>query len=128
MDTHVGSRSPEDPEAAAAAQFDSLLEGAPLGIGVFDLDLRHVRVNTVLAEMNGRPWPSSSAARPARSTGRPVRRAEELYRGVIAEGVPMRDVRLSGEVSARPGRPRHWSLSFHPVHRPARTPRSRVCA
>ncbi|MEW9266154.1 SpoIIE family protein phosphatase [Kineococcus endophyticus] len=114
----MGSRSPEDPEAAAAAQFDSLLEGAPLGIGVFDLDLRHVRVNTVLAEMNGRPVAELVGRTPSEVNGETGARAEELYRRVIAEGVPMRDVRLSGEVSARPGRPRHWSLSFHPVHRP----------
>lgn len=41
--------------SALAAQFDTLLAGAPLGIGVFDTDCRHVRVNAVLAEMNGRP-------------------------------------------------------------------------
>ncbi|MEZ0166104.1 SpoIIE family protein phosphatase [Kineococcus sp. LSe6-4] len=118
MDTHVGSRTPEDPDAAAAAQFDSLLAGAPLGIGVFDLDLRHVRVNAVLAEMNGRTVQELVGRTPSEVNGQTGARAEELYRRVIADGVPMRDVPLSGEVSARPGHLRHWSLTFHPVHRP----------
>ncbi|WP_380170455.1 SpoIIE family protein phosphatase [Kineococcus sp. DHX-1] len=114
----MGSRTPEDPDAAAAAQFDSLLAGAPLGIGVFDLDLRHVRVNAVLAEMNGRPVEELVGRTPSEVNGETGARAEELYRQVMADGVPMRDVRLSGEVSARPGEQRHWSLTFHPVHRP----------
>jgi PAS domain-containing protein len=38
-----------------AAQSDAVIESAPIGIGLFDLQLRHVRVNPVLEEMNGLP-------------------------------------------------------------------------
>nr|WP_246314169.1 SpoIIE family protein phosphatase [Kineococcus aurantiacus] len=98
-----------------AAQFDSLLAGAPLGIGVFDRDLRHVRVNAVLAEMNGRPAHELVGRTPSEVNPVVGAQAEALYRQVMDSGVPMRDVRLTGEVSARPGQVRHWSTTFHPV-------------
>jgi PAS domain S-box-containing protein len=98
-----------------AAQFDSLIAGAPLGIGIFDRDLRHVRVNPVLEEMNGRSAADLVGRTPAEVNGDVGREAEELYRQVMESGVPMRDVRLTGEVAARPGEVRHWSVTFHPV-------------
>ena len=97
------------------AQFDSLLDGAPLGIGIFDRDLRHVRVNTVLEQMNGRPASQLLGRTAAEINGEVGRQAEVLYRQVMESGVAMRDVRLTGEVSARPGEVRHWSTTFHPV-------------
>ncbi|MEZ0491107.1 SpoIIE family protein phosphatase [Kineococcus sp. TBRC 1896] len=128
MDAHDGPQHPHEPLAPdAAALFDSLLAGAPLGIGVFDLDLRHVRVNAVLAEMNGRPVEELVGRTPGEVNGETGARAEELYRRVIADGVPVRDVRLTGEVSARPGRRRHWSLTFHPVHRPGSAEVTGLC-
>ncbi|NIZ90392.1 PP2C family protein-serine/threonine phosphatase [Kineococcus rubinsiae] len=99
------------------AQFDSLLEGAPLGIGIFDRDLRHVRVNAVLEQMNGQSAHLLLGRTPAEVNGDVGRQAEVLYRQVMDSGSAMRDVRLSGEVSARPGQLRHWSITFHPVRR-----------
>jgi PAS domain S-box-containing protein len=99
------------------AQFDSLLEGAPLGIGIFDRDLRHVRVNAVLEEMNGQPALLLLGRTPSEVNGEVGRQAEVLYRQVMDNGIAMRDVRLSGEVAARPGVVRHWSTTFHPIRR-----------
>ncbi|WP_225753095.1 PP2C family protein-serine/threonine phosphatase [Actinotalea sp. Marseille-Q4924] len=99
------------------AQFDSLLEAAPLGIGIFDRDLRHVRVNAVLEEMNGQPADVLLGRTPAEVNGEIGRQAEVLYREVMDSGVAMRDVRLTGQVAARPGQVRHWSTTFHPVRR-----------
>ncbi|GGC06183.1 PP2C family protein-serine/threonine phosphatase [Cellulomonas carbonis] len=99
------------------AQFDSLLEGAPLGIGIFDRDLRHVRVNAVLEEMNGRPADQLLGRTPSEVNGEVGAQAEVFYRQVMDRGVAMRDVRLTGEVTARPGQVRHWSTTFYPVRR-----------
>ncbi|WP_336922164.1 SpoIIE family protein phosphatase [Aquipuribacter sp. SD81] len=106
-----------------AATFDTLLANAPLGIGVFDRDCRHVRVNAVLAQMNGRDADELIGRTPAEVNGEVGEQAETLYRQVMAGGEPMRGVRLSGEVSARPGDRRHWDLAFHPIRLPrARAP------
>lgn len=102
---------------AVLAQFDSLLEGAPLGIGIFDRDLRHVRVNRVLEEMNGQPAELLLGRTPSEVNGEVGAQAEVLYRTVMDSGDAMRDVRLTGEVTARPGEVRHWSITFYPVRR-----------
>ena len=38
-----------------AARLDAVVVSAPLGIGLFDLQARHVRVDPVLEEVNGVP-------------------------------------------------------------------------
>ncbi len=104
-----------EPLLEALAQFDTLLEGAPLGIGIFDRELRHVRVNARLEQMNGQPAQLLLGRTPSEVNGEVGRQAEVLYRQVMDSGVAMRDVRLTGEVAARPGHVRHWSTTFHPV-------------
>lgn len=115
----MGAPGAEDDQdgrlAAMAATFDTLFAGAPLGIGIFDRQLRHVRVNPVLEEMNARSADELVGRTPSEVNGDVGRQAEALYRRVMESGAPMRDVRLTGAVSARPGQQRHWNVSFHPV-------------
>jgi PAS domain S-box-containing protein len=98
-----------------AAQLDTLVESAPQGIGLFDRQVRHVRVNPVLEDMNGLPRDQLLGRTPAELHGAVGRQAEALYRAVMESGVPSRDVLLTGEVSSRPGDQRDWSTSFFPV-------------
>lgn len=106
---------PETDLGILSAQFDTLMEGAPLGVGLFDLEIRHVRVNAELERMNGRPADELLGRTPAELNGAVGEEAEVLYRSVMDSGKPMRDVLLTGEVSARPGETKHWSTSFYPV-------------
>ncbi|MCZ2818140.1 PP2C family protein-serine/threonine phosphatase [Modestobacter sp. VKM Ac-2984] len=98
-----------------AAQFDAVIESAPLGIGLFDLQLRHVRVNPVLAEMNGLPVEQLLGRTPSELHPEVGGEAEALYREVLDSGRPRRDVPLTGAVGTRPGELRHWNVSFFPV-------------
>jgi sigma-B regulation protein RsbU (phosphoserine phosphatase) len=98
-----------------AAQSDAVIESAPIGIGLFDLQLRHVRVNPVLAEMNGLPAAELLGRTPAQLHPEVGREAEALYREVLDSGRPQRDVPLTGTVASRPGDVRHWNASFFPV-------------
>jgi PAS domain S-box-containing protein len=98
-----------------AAQSDAVIESAPIGIGLFDLQLRHVRVNPVLEEMNGLPAEELLGRTPADLHPEVGREAEALYRDVLRSGRPRRDVPLTGAVGSRPGDVRHWNASFFPV-------------
>ena len=91
------------------------MESAPFGIGLFDLQLRHVRVNPVLAEMNGLPAEELLGRTPSELHPEVGTEAEALYREVLHSGVPRRDVPLTGTVGSRPGEVRHWNASFFPV-------------
>lgn len=104
-----------DPLEVIAAQLDAVIDSAPFGIGLFDLQVRHVRVNPVLEQMNGLPASELLGRRPAELHPSVGGEAELLYRAVMRSGLPRRDVLLTGEVGSRPGDTRHWSVSFFPV-------------
>ena len=79
----------------------TLVANAPLGIALFDGDLRHVPVNPQLAEMNGVPEAQLVGRTPSEVNGRVGAEAGQLYRQVMRSA--MRDVNITGEVAAGPG-------------------------
>jgi PAS domain S-box-containing protein len=99
----------------ALALLDTLVETAPVGLGYWDRDLRFVRVNRTLAEING--------LSPEEHVGKTLRDVipelaatlEPIYRRVIETGEPFSHVELTGETAAAPGDTRHWVSSYYPV-------------
>jgi PAS domain S-box-containing protein len=85
------------------------------GLCVYDAQLRYVRVNAALAEMNGLPV--------AVHLGKTIREVlpnlsstlEPLCRQVLEARKPIFNVEISGETPAQPGVKRHWMASFFPV-------------
>jgi PAS domain-containing protein len=53
--------------AQQLAQLEAIYQHAPVGLCVFDRELRYLRINDRLAEMNGSRWRRTSGARCARS-------------------------------------------------------------
>jgi PAS domain S-box-containing protein len=105
-------------EARLSAQFaelEAVYSGAPLGLGLLDCDLRFVRINPALAEMNG----FSVEQHLGRSVWEllPDLRevAEPAVRRVIESGEPLRDVPITGSTPAQPGVVRHWNEQFYPL-------------
>jgi PAS domain S-box-containing protein len=84
-------------------------------MALLDKDLRYIRVNDTLAEMNGFPT--------AKHLGRLIleilpRRApalEPILQRVLATGEPVLNVEVTGETMGQPGIQRHWIESFFPV-------------
>src|SRR5205085_10026383 len=100
------------------ALLDALFASAPVGIGFLDRELRFVRVNDALAEMNG--------IAPDEHIGR---RIDELlpgidpalfdvYRRVIETGEPALDVEAHGTTPAQHGVPRTGVGSYYPIRDP----------
>ncbi|TQN42292.1 PAS domain S-box-containing protein [Blastococcus colisei] len=98
-----------------AAQLDAVIDSAPFGVGLFDEDIRHVRVNPVLEEMNGVPAVELLGRTPAELHPGIGAEAEEQYREVLRSGRPRRDILMTGAVGSRPEDVRHWNASFFPV-------------
>ncbi len=105
------SLSREREEAIAA--LDTLLHQAPVGIGLWGTDLRYVRVNRMLAEMNGLPAAAHTGHTEA-----------ELFPGtgdhVMLLLAKVRDTgetithEVSSEGTPEGGR-RHWRVKYYPV-------------
>ncbi len=99
-----------DLDAALTATFES----APVGIGLWDRELRYVYVNGALAAMNGLP--------PAAHVGKTI--AELLpevdlevmtaLREVVTSGAPVSH-EVGGETPAAPGARRTWAVHYFPV-------------
>lgn len=109
---------PHDPASDMALQFQELqglYNEAPVGLCLFDRELRFIRINRILADINGRSV--------ADHLGRTVREivpeladaAEPLLRRVFAEGKPLRDIILSGSTLREPNVIRHWREDYYPV-------------
>ena len=101
---------------AALSELEALYNEAPIGLGFLDRDLRFVRINAALAEMNG----FSVEAHIGKSVWDLVpdlrASAEPMLRQVIEENMAIKGVELSGETPAQPGVRRDWTEMFYPVH------------
>jgi PAS domain S-box-containing protein len=108
-------------EALARAQADeiaSIYNAAPVGLCVIDRDLRYVRINDRLAEINGVPA--------ADHIGRTVQEVvPDLNEQVIAtmqrvlEGEEIWNAELSGTTPAQPGVVRTWRENWLPLRNTA---------
>ncbi len=100
---------------ATAGQLDVIFGHAPVGLALLDTDLRYMRVNDWLAEINGVAAP--------RHVGRtiaellpdlPPQVAGDVAR-VASTGEPLIDVTVRGVTPAEPSREREFLASYWPV-------------
>ena len=93
---------------------DGLLTNAPVGIGFVDRELRYLRVNAVLAAINGVPV--------EQHTGRTVREVipeiaptlEPLLNGVLHSGEAILDLEITAPHPTRAGERGTWLVSYYP--------------
>ncbi|MEN6497104.1 MAG: PAS domain-containing protein [Thermoguttaceae bacterium] len=108
-------RHSEETVRQQLAELNAIYDNAPIGLSVMDTDLRWLRINRRLAEMNGIP--------PEQHIGRSVRdllpdladQAEAMLRQVLQTGQPVLDLEIVGETPAQPGSRRTWRESFLPL-------------
>lgn len=101
---------------SAFEELEAIYRTAPIGLCVLDDELRFVRINDRLAEING--------VAPDAHIGRTVREVlpgladevEPLLRRVLETGQSIVDVEITGETPAQPGVERTWLESWHPLH------------
>ncbi|GAB4228400.1 MAG: hypothetical protein Kow00121_57310 [Elainellaceae cyanobacterium] len=97
------------------AEIEAIYQSAPIGLNFIDTNLRFVRINQRLAEMNGLPIEAH--------LGRTVREvlpaladaAESLLHQILETGDPLLNVEIVGETPAQPGVQRTWIESFFPL-------------
>ena len=103
-----------DQGSGLTSELQALYDAAPVGLAVLDRDFRYVRINGLMAEINGLP--------PVDHIGRTVReiipaladQAEDALRRVFA-GEELWGVELSGDTPARPGVTRAWRENYVPL-------------
>ncbi|MFJ1753452.1 SpoIIE family protein phosphatase [Kitasatospora sp. NPDC088134] len=105
--------------AADLALLDGFFTQSPVGMGVFDTQLRFVRLNAAMARINGLPVEQHLGRRLSEVLpGIDSRTAEAAMRRILADGRPMVDVRAHGRTAADPEREHAWSVSSFRLEQP----------
>jgi PAS domain S-box-containing protein len=101
----------------ANALLDVIFASAPIGLAFWDRDLRFVRVNERLAEINGIPVAAHLGKRPDELLPDipDVPRLMEQWRELLRTGESLNGVEIVGSTPARPGEVRSWNEDFFPV-------------
>ncbi|GGQ78810.1 SpoIIE family protein phosphatase [Kitasatospora griseola] len=95
------------------AVFDGFFNQSPIGLAVYDTDLRFVRLNGALARINGLTVEQHLGRRiTAVLPGINAAEVEAVMRQVLATGKPVIDARSHGRVPADPHHDRAWSASY----------------
>ena len=122
LESHVGVYAIGDflPPAAQAIigqqliEIEAIYQAAPIGLCFVDTDLKYVRIDERLAQIDG--------ASVAAHIGHTLREllpelandVEPIYRQVIESGEPIVDLEVSGTNPAQPDVWRSWISSFYP--------------
>lgn len=100
--------------SSLAAALDALLAQAPVGMGLIDREYRFVRINPVLAEMNGLP----ASEQIGRKVGEVVPdvwpAVKPLYDRVLNDGEVV-TAEVNGRTPADPGVDHTWTATYYPV-------------
>ncbi len=119
IEAELALRASKEAALRQHAEIEALYELAPLGLALLDTDLRYLRINERLAEMNGIP---------ARDhIGRSVReivptladQVEPLLRTIVETRQPVTGLELRGQTSAAAGVERVWEENLFPLRDPS---------
>ena len=99
-------------------QLEELYATAPIGLGSLDTELRFVRVNERLAQIDGLAADAHVGRRLADVVPEVAVSLEDTYREVIATGIPLMERELRAATPALPGVQRDWQVSIYPLKHP----------
>ena len=97
------------------ALIDSLLEASPLGICFLDREMRFIRINQVLAELNGLPAEQHLGEDFRELFPESAVQFAPIIKQVLETGQPVLNVEISGESQGKPGYFGHWLANYYPV-------------
>ncbi|MEG3938605.1 PAS domain-containing protein [Microcoleus sp. S36b_A3] len=97
------------------AEIEAIYASAPIGLCFVDTELRFVRINDRLAEINGVPAAAHIGKTLREILPEMADDLEPLYRQVIETKVPLQQLELRRTNSAQPGVEQDWLLSLYPL-------------
>jgi PAS domain S-box-containing protein len=99
-------------------ELERLYATAPIGLGFLDTELRYVRVNERLAQIDGATVQAHIGRRLADIVPEVAASLEGVYRDVIATGTAVIERELRASTPALPGVQRDWQVSIYPLKHP----------
>jgi PAS domain S-box-containing protein len=110
----------EAQEAHAQAErnlglLDTLLRTAPVGLCFLDRELRYVRANQVLADINGVPLEQTEGRTLYEVVPQVAANLEPIYRRIFETGQPLLHLEVTAPAPGASGEMRHWLGNYNPV-------------
>ena len=99
-------------------ELETLYRTAPIGIALVDRDLRFLRINEKLAEIDGVPVDAHIGHTLRDVVPGVADTIEPLYRRVIETGKPVTSFEIHGTTPAQPGVERDWLVDYYPLNAP----------
>ncbi|MHC0068861.1 PAS domain S-box protein, partial [Nostoc sp. UIC 10890] len=97
------------------AEIETIYQSAPIGLSLLDTNLRFIRINQRLAEMNGFSVQAHIGCTVRELLPDLADAAEQLLCSILETGEPVLNVEITGETPAQPGVQRTWLESFLPL-------------
>lgn len=94
---------------------DGYLDKMPIALGLLDSQLRYLRVNGQLAEMNGFDQESHIGRRYSEIIPSLTATLEPIFQKILSTGVGVEKIEVAGETLDRPFERRHWLADYLPV-------------
>jgi PAS domain S-box-containing protein len=108
--------SPHDEDARRQlGELEKIYQAAPIGLLFVDADLRYVRINERLAQINGKPAREHIGHTIREMIPDVAKIVEPLYRRVIETRQPVLNFEINAPVTRHPGSERFLVASYYPV-------------
>ena len=111
----TASKRTEELARQRLMEIEDLYRNAPVGLCVLDRDLRFVRINERLAEINGIPAAAHIGKQVRELMPELADAVEPEMRRVLETGQPRLNIEIAAETPARPGMQRTWLEQWLPV-------------
>lgn len=97
------------------AELETLYDQAPVGLSLADKDLRFLRINNRLADINGFPPEEHIGKTQGELLADIDGKVAEVQRKVMKTGVPILGMEVVGFTPADPDRERSWITDYYPI-------------
>ncbi|MGI9431660.1 MAG: PAS domain-containing protein [Myxococcota bacterium] len=108
-------RLSEEEASAALKEVESVYRNAPVGLSLVDRDLRYLRVNQAIADMNGRSIEEIVGRTYREVSPETADTAEPLLRGLMERGKSVRNLEVRSRPPGDPDREHVYLLSMEPI-------------
>lgn len=97
------------------AEIEQIYRHTPVGLFAFDRDLRFLRINEQMAEINGVPMEAHLGRTIHEVVPQIAPQVVEMARRVLAKGAPLVNHELTGRTAKQPDTDRDWIVNYHPL-------------
>jgi two-component system CheB/CheR fusion protein len=95
-------------------EVEQIYRTSPMAMGLIDREMRYIRLNEKLAEMNGEPIERHIGARIKDVIPAVAEQTADLVGRVFESGEPIKGQRVTGTIKSRPDDPRVWESDWMP--------------